>query len=86
MRGQRKMSANSKPSVENPRWQIAQGSLYWKIPPPPGWGKYQPMSFGGNNVKRGRENRGKCNRKRKKGERIRKKGEEDEKRGIKREK
>ncbi len=36
---------------------------------------YQPMSFGGKNMKRGREKGGKCNRKRKKVERKRKKGE-----------
>jgi hypothetical protein len=37
--------------------------------PPPlgGRGKYQPMSFGGNNMKSGREKEGKCKRKRKKG-------------------
>jgi hypothetical protein len=33
------------------------------------------MSFGGKNMKRGREKGGKCKRKRKKGERNRKKGE-----------
>jgi hypothetical protein len=31
--------------------------------------KYQPMSFGGKNMKRQREKGGKCKRKRKKGER-----------------
>jgi hypothetical protein len=42
-----------------------------KYPPPPPLGekKYQPMSFGGKNIKRGREKGGgKCRRKRKKGE------------------
>jgi hypothetical protein len=33
------------------------------------------MSFGGKNMKRGREKEGKCNRKKKKGERKWKKGE-----------
>ncbi len=49
---------------------------------PLGGGEYQPMSFGGKNMKRGREKGGKCKikgRKRKeegrKGERKRKKGE-----------
>jgi hypothetical protein len=37
--------------------------------------EYQPKSFGGKNMKRGRENRGKCKNRRKKGEK-RKKGEE----------
>jgi hypothetical protein len=32
-------------------------------------GEYQPMSFGGKNMKRLREKGGKCKRKRKKGER-----------------
>ncbi len=36
--------------------------------------EYQPMSFGGKNMKRPREKGGKCCRKRKKGERKRKKG------------
>jgi hypothetical protein len=36
--------------------------------PPPG-GKYQLISFGGNNMKRGREKGGKIKRKKKKGER-----------------
>jgi hypothetical protein len=40
---------------------------------PPPWGKYQPMSFGGKNVKRGREKGRKC--KRKKEERGKKKEE-----------
>jgi hypothetical protein len=59
------------------------GSIFRKIPP---WwgGKYQPMSFGGKNMKRQREKRGKCKRKRKNEERKRKKGKETEKRGSKR--
>jgi hypothetical protein len=41
----------------------------------PGGGEYQPMSFGGKNMKRPREKGRKCRQKRKKGERKRKKGE-----------
>ncbi len=52
--------------------------------PPLGGKKYQPMSFGGKNMKRGTGKGGKCQRKRKKGERKRKKGEENEKKGRKR--
>jgi hypothetical protein len=37
--------------------------------------KYQPISFGGKNMKKGREKAGKCKRKRMKGERKRKKRE-----------
>ncbi len=51
-----------------------QGPIYLKIPPPlGGGGKYQPMSFGGKNLKKQKEKGGKCKRKRKKGGR---KGEE----------
>jgi hypothetical protein len=43
--------------------------MYWKISPLLGGrGEYQPMSFGGTNMKRQREKVGKCKRKRKKGE------------------
>jgi hypothetical protein len=51
---------------------------------PLGGGKYQPMSFGGKNLKRRREKGGKCKRKRKKGkerERKRNKGERKRKKG-----
>jgi hypothetical protein len=41
----------------------------------PGGRKYQPMSFGGENMKWRREKGGKCKRKRKKGERKRKRRE-----------
>jgi hypothetical protein len=41
---------------------------------PPPRGKYQPMSFGGKNMKRPREKGGKCRRKRKKGVRKLEKG------------
>ncbi len=44
-------------------------------PPPPRGGKYHPMSFGGKNMKSGREKEEKCKIKRKKGERKRKKWE-----------
>ncbi len=59
-------------------------------PPPLGGGKYQPMSFGGKDMKRRSEKGGKCKRKRKKEKRKRKKGKrkrkgkENEKRGSKR--
>jgi hypothetical protein len=36
---------------------ISQGSIFWKIPP--GGGGYRPMSLGGKNMKRRREERGK---------------------------
>jgi hypothetical protein len=66
--------------------QFNQGSTYWKIPhpTPPGGGKYQPMSFGGKNMKTRRIKRGKCKRKRKKGGEKGRKGKENEKRGSKR--
>ncbi len=52
---------------------LNQGSIYWKIPP---WGGgYQPMSFGGKNMKRKREKEGKCKTKMKKEERKGKKGD-----------
>jgi hypothetical protein len=44
------------------------------------WRKYQPISFGGKNIKRGREKGGKCKRKRKKGGR---KGKERGRKGKK---
>jgi hypothetical protein len=44
-----------------------QGFIYWKIPPLPGGGGYQLMSFGGKNMKRIREKKKNCRRKRKKG-------------------
>jgi hypothetical protein len=44
----------------------AQGSIYWKIiPTPRGRKKYQPMSFGGKNMKSGSERGGKCKRQKK---------------------
>jgi hypothetical protein len=54
-----------------------------KYPPSPGW-KYQPMSFGGKNMKRRREKGGKCERKKEERERKGRKGKENEKRGSKR--
>jgi hypothetical protein len=62
-----------------------QGSIYWKIPPPPtGGGKYQPMTFGGKNMKR-REKKGenvkeKGRKRKEKG----RKGKENKKKGSKR--
>ncbi len=54
---------------------IAGVYILENTPPPSLGGEYQLMSFGGKNMKRGREKGGKCNRKRKKGARKRKKGE-----------
>jgi hypothetical protein len=61
---------------------LVQGSIYWKIPP--GAGKYQPISFEGKNMRRGREKDRKCKRKLKKGERKGRKVKENEERGSKR--
>jgi hypothetical protein len=44
-------------------------------------GKYQPMSFGGKNMKRPREKGGKCGRKGKKGEEKGRKGKEKGRKG-----
>jgi hypothetical protein len=49
--------------------------------PPLGGGEYQPMSFGGKNMKRRRETGGKCKRKRKKGKRKSKKMRKGEVKG-----
>jgi hypothetical protein len=46
--------------------------------------QYQPMSFGGKNMKRRREKEGKCKRKRKKGKRKKEERGKNEKRGSKR--
>jgi hypothetical protein len=54
---------------------VSVRGLYIGKYPPLERGKYQPMSFGGKNLKRVREKGGKCKRKRKKEERKRKKGE-----------
>ncbi len=66
--------------------KCTQGPIYCKIPPPPPPGNirggYQPMSFGGKNMKRQRGKEGKCKRKRKKGKKGGK-GKENEKRGNK---
>jgi hypothetical protein len=45
-------------------------------PPPPGGGKYQLISFGGKNMKSGREKEGNCKRKMKKGEEKGRRGKE----------
>ncbi len=55
-----------------------------KKPPQGGKKKYWPMSFGGKNMKRQGEKRGKCKRKRKKEEEKERKGKENEKRVSKR--
>jgi hypothetical protein len=49
--------------------------------PPRGGKNYQPMSFGGKNMKMGREKGGKCKRK---GKEKGRKWKENEKRGSKR--
>jgi hypothetical protein len=55
---------------------LSRGPYIGKYPPPPPPpGEYQPMSFGGENMKRWERKRVKCKRKRKKGERKRKKEE-----------
>jgi hypothetical protein len=54
-----------------------RGLYFGKYPPPGRGGEYQPMSFGGKNMKRRRKKRGKCKRKRKKEERKRKKGDRE---------
>jgi hypothetical protein len=57
-----------------------RGLYIGKYPPPLG-GEYQLMSFGGKNMKMGREKGGKCKRKRKKGERKMKQGERKRRKG-----
>ncbi len=54
-------------------YALNQRCILWKILPLRG--KYQPMSFEGKIIRRGREKEGKCKRKKKRGERKRKKGE-----------
>jgi hypothetical protein len=69
------------------RWNFSvQAGVYILENTLPPWGgrKYQPMSFGGKNMKRQREKGGKYERKRKQGERKRRKGGKNEKRGSKR--
>jgi hypothetical protein len=67
-------------SYENLRYEILLSDLDLEqqentVPVPPQLGEeYQPMSFCGKNMKRGREKGGKCKRKRKKGERKRENG------------
>jgi hypothetical protein len=58
---------------------LQQGYILENIASPRGGGKYQPMSFGGKNMKWVRKKMGKCKRKEKKEERKK------EKRGRKRE-
>jgi hypothetical protein len=47
----------------------SRGLYIGKYPPPPRGEKYQPMSYGGKNMKRQREKGEKCKRKKRKGER-----------------
>jgi hypothetical protein len=63
---------------------VHRGYILENTTPPP-WGaeKYQPMSFGGKNMKKGREKGGKNKRKKKKGKEKGRKGK-DEKRASKR--
>jgi hypothetical protein len=68
------------PPSQNTSSQVGRG-LYIGKYPFPREGKYQPMSFGGKNMKSGREKGGKCKRKRKKAERKWKKGERKSKKG-----
>jgi hypothetical protein len=56
---------------------LSIGAYILENTPPPGGKKYQPMSFGGKNMKRQRENGGKIKEKGRK-------GKENEKRGSKR--
>ncbi len=60
-----------------------QGSIFWKIPPPPGGGvkNIGRCHLGEKNMKRRREKRGKCKRKRKKEKRKRKKEKRKRKKG-----
>jgi hypothetical protein len=48
---------------------MPRGQYIGKYPLPTGGGGYQPMTFGGKNMKKRREKGGKCERKRKKWER-----------------
>ncbi len=66
---------------EKVRWieeyHIRQGSIYWKIPHTlGGGGKYQPMSFGGKNMKSGREKRKNVKEKGRKGKEKGRRGKE----------
>ncbi len=59
-----------------------QGPIYWKITPPRGGG-YQPMSFGGKNMKRRREKGENVKEKGRKGKEKGKRGKKKGKRGKK---
>jgi hypothetical protein len=61
--------------LSGPICPVLAGVYILENTPPPWGGKYQPMLFGGKNMKREREKGGKCKRKRKKEERKRKKEE-----------
>ncbi len=64
---------------------LQEGSIYWKIPPPPPpWGVISADIIWGKNMTRGREKGGKCTGKQKKRERKRKKEGKKETMGSKR--
>ncbi len=65
---------------------LSRGLYFGKYTPPPRGERipYRPMSFGGKNMKRLSEKRGKCKRKRKKEGKKERKGKENEKKGSKR--
>jgi hypothetical protein len=63
---------------------LSEAYILENILPPWRGEKYQPMSFGGKNMKRQREKEGECKRKRKKGKEKGRKGKENEKRENKR--
>jgi hypothetical protein len=68
-------------TVNHKKWvNIAPESIYWKIPP----GEYQSMSFGGKNMKKGRE---KGENVKEKGNNVKKgqQGKNEEERGKKKE-
>ncbi len=56
--------------------KLYQGSIYWKIPPPPLGGKISADVIWGKKYEKGKRKKGgKCKRKRKKGVRKMNKGE-----------
>jgi hypothetical protein len=58
-----------------------QGPIYWKILSPLGGGGYQPMSFGGKNIKRQGEKGGNVKEKGRNEKEKGRKGKEIEKKG-----
>ncbi len=61
--------------------KLTSGVYILENTPPPGGGKYQPISFGGKNMKRGREKRENVKEKGRKGKEKGRKGKENEKKG-----